>query len=285
MPGSTIYTVSIAIFASIGFILYGFDTGIASTTIAHASFLEYMNHPNNALLGLVVSIYIAGEAIGSILVILLTDRLGRLRFLQTMCVVVTIGVSIQTGAVNIGMLLAGRCLAGIGVGGLSATVPVYLSEIASPHNRGLIGGISGVGLSFGTMVSNWIGFAGGYAPYGATQWRLPLGLQIPWGICLFIGLVTFMPESPRGLLKKGKPEEAEQAFYRIRQDVHSHDVQQEFAFMKAQIAFEMAREMPTYREIWSLYRHRVLVAISVQVLTTITGVNVVQYYQSISSHL
>jgi hypothetical protein len=32
------------------------------------------------------------------------------------------------------------------------TVPIYLSEISSPEHRGLIGGISGCGIAFGTMV-------------------------------------------------------------------------------------------------------------------------------------
>ena len=36
--------------------------------------------------------------------------------------------------------------------GLVGTVPIYLSEISSPQHRGLIGGISGCGIAFGTMV-------------------------------------------------------------------------------------------------------------------------------------
>lgn len=44
------------------------------------------------------------------------DRLGRLRFMEMMCIVVTIGTVIQTAAVNIGMFLAGRVLAGYAVG-------------------------------------------------------------------------------------------------------------------------------------------------------------------------
>ena len=46
-----------------------------------------------------------------------------------MCVLVTVGTSVQTGAVNFGMFLAGRAIAGIAVGGLVGTVPIYLSEI------------------------------------------------------------------------------------------------------------------------------------------------------------
>ncbi len=60
--------------------------------------------------------YIAGEAVGALTQTAVADRMGRIRFMQMMCVVVTIGTAIQTGAVNIGMFLAGRVLAGFAVG-------------------------------------------------------------------------------------------------------------------------------------------------------------------------
>ena len=96
-----------------------------------------------------------------------------------MCIIVTIGTTVQTAAVNMGMFLAGRALAGFAVGGMVGTVPIYLSEISAPQSRGLIGGISGCGISLGTCLSNWVGMACSYAPYGVVQWRLPLAIQIP----------------------------------------------------------------------------------------------------------
>ncbi|KAL2220499.1 MFS monosaccharide transporter [Thermoascus aurantiacus ATCC 26904] len=275
------YTFGIALFAAIGTFLFGFDTGIATTTIAHKSWIEYMGNPSNGLTGAVVAVYIAGEAIGALTQTLLGDRLGRVRFMQIMCVVVTVGTVIQTASVNIGMFLAGRVLAGYAVGGLVGTVPIYLSEISSPNHRGLIGGISGCGISLGTMMSNWVGFACGYAPYGPTQWRLPLGIQIPWGVVLFLGLATFMPNSPRQLIRNGKIEQARMEFIKIRRDLHSQEVHQEFALMRAQIEYEMQREITSYREIFRLFRHRALVSIAVQTMTSLTGVNVIQYYQTI----
>ena len=143
--------------------------------------------------------------------------------------------------------------------GMVATVPIYLSEISAPQVRGLIGGISGCGISLGTMMSNWVGFACGYAPYGATQWRLPLGIQIPWGIILFIGLATFMPNSPRQLIRVGKVEDARREFMKIRRDLASHEVQEEFALMHAQIVFEQQREIKSLGEVFKLFRHRALV--------------------------
>lgn len=104
-----------------------------------------MGDPSDGLTGSVVALYIAGEALGALTQTAIGDKLGRIRFMQLMCIIVTIGVSIQTGCVNIGMFLAGRTLAGFAVGGMVSTVPIYLSEISAPHHRGLIGGISGCG--------------------------------------------------------------------------------------------------------------------------------------------
>ena len=140
-----------------------------------------------------------------------------------------------------------------------ATVPIYLSEISAPNVRGLIGGISGCGISLGTMMSNWVGFACGFAPYGAIQWRLPLGIQIPWGVILFIGLATFMPNSPRQLIRNGKVEAARLEFMKIRRDLSSNEVHEEFALMRAQIEFEMQREIKSLGEVFRLFRHRALV--------------------------
>ncbi|KAH8587417.1 MFS monosaccharide transporter [Bisporella sp. PMI_857] len=275
------YTIGVATFAAIGTFLFGFDSGIVTTTIAHQSWKDYFNHPTNAQTGAVVATYIAGECVGGVFQIVAGDKLGRLRCMELMCIIVTLGTILQTASVNFGMFLAGRILAGMAVGGLIGTVPVYLSEISAPHHRGLIGGISGCGISFGSMMSNWVGFACGYAPYGPTQWRLPLGLQIPFGIILFTGLITFMPDSPRQLVRDGQIEKARLEFIKIRKDLSLEEAHHEFAFIQTQIEYEMQREIKSYREIWRLFKHRVLVAVAVQTMTSLTGTNVISYYQTI----
>lgn len=149
-----------------------------------------------------------------------------------------------------------------------------------------------------------MGYACSYAPYGPVQWRLPLGIQIPWGVIMFFGLVTFMPNSPRQLIRSGKIEQASSEFVRIRRDLHSYEVQEEFALMRAQIEYEMEREITSYREIFRLFRHRVLVyvielglrwdvhtnwgcfrCIAVQTMTSLTGVNVIQVSNGQSSNM
>lgn len=130
------------------------------------------------------------------------------------------------------------------------------------------------------MMSNWVGFACSYAPYGPVQWRLPLSIQIPWGIILFVGLATFMPNSPRQLLRIGKVDEARAAFLKIRRDYDLHESLEEFTVMKAQIEYEMRREVTSIHEVFNLFKYRALVSIAVQTMTSLTGVNVIQYYQS-----
>ena len=76
-----------------------------------------------------------------------------------------------------------------------------------------------------------------------------------------------MPNSPRQLIRQGKVDQARIAFVQIRRDLHSHDIQEEFALMRAQIEFEADREVKTYSEIFKLYRHRALVCIAVQTMT------------------
>ena len=51
--------------------------------------------------------------------------------------------------------------------------------------------------------------------------------------------------------------------------------------MRAQIEYEMEREVKSYADIFKLFRHRALVCIAVQTMTSLTGVNVIQYYQTI----
>jgi MFS family permease len=106
---------------------------IEIVAIAHQSWIEYMHQPSKGLTGAVstvcslalmlysdcekvVSVYIAGEAVGALIQTFVGDKLGRIRFMQMMCCFVTVGTIIQTASVNIGMFLAGRALAGFAVG-------------------------------------------------------------------------------------------------------------------------------------------------------------------------
>lgn len=275
------YIAMLGAFAGLGSFLFGYDTGIITTSIAHQSFKDYMGNPNAAATGAIVATYIAGEAVGAITQSLFGDFLGRRRYMQLLCMVVTVGTIIQTSAQNYVMFLVGRILTGVAVGGLVGTVPIYNSEIAPPASRGLIGGLSGYMIGVGTFLANWVGFACGYAPTTTSfQWRFPLALQIPPGIILFFGLQFFLPESPRWLINSGRDDEARMAFTQIRGDLSGAELHKEFDDMREQIVFEKSTEVKTFAEAWSKYKKRILISVAVQSMTSLTGVNVVGYYQT-----
>lgn len=65
------------------------------------------------------------------------DFLGRRRAMQVECVVFCVGVIVQISTQSQWAQFAvGRLIAGLGVGALSAAVPMYQAETAPPQIRG-----------------------------------------------------------------------------------------------------------------------------------------------------
>jgi len=97
---------------------------------------------------------------------------------------------------------------------------------------------------------------------------------------MFFGLATFMPDSPRHLIRAGKNEAACDAFRKIHRIPGSLDNVQEFDTLVSQVQMEMDHESITYVQAFRLYRRRALVSIAVQSMTSLTGINVIQYFQT-----
>lgn len=86
---------------------------------------------------------------------------------------------------------------------------------------------------------------------------------------MFAGLATFMPHSPRQLIRAGKVDLARLEFGKIirGEGVEGADeVAREFDFVRGQIEFEMEREIASYGEIWRVFRGRVLVWVLILLL-------------------
>ena len=90
---------------------------------------------------LIVSILSAGTFFGALMAAPFADLLGRRWGLFTSCAVVfNLGVILQTAATRQPMFIAGRFFAGLGVGLISAQVPLYQSETSPKWIRGAIVG-------------------------------------------------------------------------------------------------------------------------------------------------
>lgn len=128
-PGSIWPAVSVGLFASIGGVLFGYDTASISGILTMDYWVEAMATTTDengdpfvttTQTSLVVSLLSAGTFFGALLAGPAGDYLGRRWGLIASCVVFMVGVALQTAAYALPLFIAGRVVAGLGVGLVSA---------------------------------------------------------------------------------------------------------------------------------------------------------------------
>ncbi|KAG6909494.1 hypothetical protein DXG01_017216 [Tephrocybe rancida] len=267
------YTWRCALFATVGSLLYGIDSGIISTTISHPSFTAYFAPYTSDIAGAVVSTFFGGSLWSA-------DYWGRKRTIMFASVCAIIAGATQAGSINVGMLITGRIVGGVAVGILHMTIPIYNSEIAPPSKRGLVSGLHGQFVGVGFAIANWVGYGCSFAS-GDFQWRFPLAIPL-----VLLGGIWLLPYSPRWLLEQGRDDEAIVIVKKLTQGEGKHvdDVASaEFIQMQQQIRYEKEHRMKTVKEILASKstRKRLLLAVLVQVFTQLSGVNVINYQTSL----
>lgn len=210
-----VYTcAAIASFASC---MIGYDSAFIGTTLALPSFVkefDFASYEPDALALLqsnIVSVYQAGAFFGSLFAYGTSYFLGRRKSLLVFVTVFILGAGVMlaaNGDRGLGPIIGGRVLAGIGVGGASNMVPIYISELSPPAVRGRLVGIYELGWQIGGLVGFWINYGVNTTlPANRSQWLIPFAVQlIPAGLLLFGAL--WIRESPRWLFSKGKRAEA-----------------------------------------------------------------------------
>ena len=183
----------IFILGALGGLLYGYDNGVISGALL---FIDNDIPLNSFTEGLVVSSMLIGAIIGSGASGPLADKLGRRRLVLFIAIIYIIGSITLFIAPNITILVIGRLIIGLAVGGSMATVPVYLSEMAPTELRGSLGTLNQLMITIGILSAYIVN----YAFADIEGWRWMLGLAVVPSIILLIGIV-FMPESPRWLLE------------------------------------------------------------------------------------
>ncbi|USW55133.1 Putative major facilitator, sugar transporter, major facilitator superfamily [Septoria linicola] len=202
--------------ASFASCMIGYDSAFIGTTLALPAFVSEfrfaeLSVPELALVkSNIVSIYQAGAFFGSLFAYPSAYFYGRKYSLIAFSLIFILGAGMMLGANGdrgLGLIYAGRVLAGIGVGAASMLTPIYISEISPPAVRGRIVGIYELGWQIGGLVGFWInyGLSETMAP-SHKQWIIPFAVQlIPAGLLLFGAF--WLHESPRWLFSKNRREE------------------------------------------------------------------------------
>lgn len=190
-----------------------------------------------------------------------------------------IAAFIQIFAPNLGALIAGRSIQGLGVGMLSMTVPILQCEIAPGHSRGQFISIEYICLNSGYMLSAWVGYGFFFALPSEISWKGPYIIQACLATILF--LWTFiLPETPRWLLKSGFEREALKTLADLHGtgDTEDHDIQSTFLEIAAAIKYEEALGEAGWRQLFTDYTRRTIMGITCQLFAQFNGINALLYF-------
>ncbi|KAJ5999434.1 hypothetical protein N7451_007244 [Penicillium sp. IBT 35674x] len=217
-------TSLIGLFASLGGFVYGYNQGMFAQVLTMKSFQEATQGyaaQTSIEQGMLTSVLELGAWVGTLANGYLADKLGRRLTVLVAVAVFCVGVIVQACTQNKDYVFAGRFVTGLGVGSLSMVVPLYNAELAPPEIRGSLVAVQQLAITFGIMVSFWIGYGTNYiGGTGAGQsnaaWLIPICIQILPALVLAAGMILFMPQSPRHLMNTGREEECLQTLARLR---------------------------------------------------------------------
>ena len=251
--------------ASLGGLLFGYDTGVISGALL---FIRHVFGLGPAMQGLVVALALLGATLGAAAAGSYSDRFGRRHVIIVTACLFVAGSLLCAVATSIAVLLAGRLVIGIAIGFVSMLTPLYLSEIAPTDKRGAVVSLNQICITLGILASYGVDYAFSGAPSG---WRWMLGLGMVPGLILGLGM-AFMPDSPRWLAGVGRMADAERALRRLR----GGDVAAELAALRSDSG-------DTAHAPWSAIfgpraRPALIVGVGLAVFQQVTGINTVIYF-------
>lgn len=189
----------------------GGDEGTVGSMTASKSWQnEYHVLKGSSQQSNVVSMVQIGNIPGSLLAFVLTDKLGRIRTVQILCLIWILGTAVWiTSNGSVGQTLGGRFVAGIGIGGFPVVCPTFLAEIAPRTIRGLAMTIYSASVYIGIVIGYGanLGSQNGFGTLDSLVWKVPVSINFIYAGLFFIASF-FVRESPRALAKRGEVEEA-----------------------------------------------------------------------------
>lgn len=166
---------------------------------------------NSIQIGMVSSGFTVGGLIGALAAGPISARYGRLRPMRLTTIFATLGPVAEALAPNIGIMVAGRLISGIGAGAALVVVPIYVSEIAPPRTRGFFGAFTQIMTNSGIFTTQLLG----YFLSHDSMWRFIMVIGGVFGLAQFIGLI-FAVDSPQWQADHGEPRAAKLNLRRIR---------------------------------------------------------------------
>lgn len=286
--GHSLYIFGITLVATIGGLLFGYDTAVISGAVDSLKAYFHLNTETFGEMaafyhGATVSSALIGCIIGSAISGIFASKLGRKKSLflaALLFLVASLGAAwpesffFHKGDGSLAVLLTFniyRILGGIGVGLASAICPMYIAEIAPAEIRGKLVSWNQFAIIFGMLIVYFVNFfiANGKSAdwVDATGWRLMFASNaVPAAI---FGLLLFLvPETPRYLALAGHEDKALDILSKINGSNKAKEILAEIK----ETAHEKVENVLSYG--WKV----LIIGILLSVFQQIVGINVVLYY-------
>ncbi|CRK15434.1 hypothetical protein BN1723_010663 [Verticillium longisporum] len=257
----------------------GFDAAIMNGLQAVPAWDEYFDRPRGAILGLLNAVIGLGCIVATPFISFVGDRWGRRFGIFFGAVIMLVGGVIQGASINIAMFVVSRFIIGFGLVFANMYAPMLIGELAHPKDRQVITSLYQTSWYLGAILAAWTTF-GTFTIPNDWAWRIPSCLQAA-PASIQIADVWFLPESPRFLIAKGKPEQAKVFLFKYHgnSDDKSQLADLEYREMRAVIEAEMANNTG-WRSLLKTpgNRRRILVLVLLGLFSQWSGNGLVSYY-------
>ena len=266
------YVVLVCFVATLGGLLFGYDTGVISGAIepltARFGLGDFMK-------GWASGCVLIGCAAGVLVVGPLSDRFGRksaMFLAAAMFLASAIGTALPP---DIGTFIVFRVLGGVGIGIASISTPMYIAEITPARIRGRMVAVNQIAIVGGIAMTSFINYS--IAGCGDQAWLIQSGWRWMFGTgvfpaALFAALLLVIPESPRWLIEQHRDDRALAILRRVGGGAFAEAE-------SASIRAALAGERGTWGELFSpLLRRPLFIGVALAVLQQITGINVFMYF-------
>ncbi|KAJ6044111.1 uncharacterized protein N7446_002307 [Penicillium canescens] len=284
----------IGLIGAVGFVLQGYDQAVCNGLLTLGSFIAVFpqidtvnttgsqDSHNSTIQGTTVAIYEVGCALGAGSCAFLGDRLGRRKTIFVAGCIALVGIAIQSTPFSLGQLIAGRVITGLGVGGFTATIPMYVSESSGAGARGRMVLLEGWFAIGGIVLATWLEFGLYYVSDNSVSWRFPIAFQGLFALVV-VTCILLLPESPRWLARAGRMDEAAEVLARMEdKSVDSEHVLQELEIIRQSLVMDQNNESTGSSSPFALtnngHLHRTVIAVGVNILAQMTGVNIITFY-------
>ncbi|KFY91657.1 hypothetical protein V498_05368 [Pseudogymnoascus sp. VKM F-4517 (FW-2822)] len=265
-----------------------------SGVLATQAYKRYYGNPVSSLQGAITAAMPLGSLVGALISSFIADKLSRRTAIQISCAIWVIGSIIQCVSNGVPMLVVGRAISGLCIGISSTVVPVYQSEIAPKEIRGRVVALQQWAITWGILIQYFIQYGASHVGGGPddpnqpeSAFRIPWGLQMIPGIILGLGLF-FLPRSPRWLASKDRWGEAIQVLANLHAngDIEHPKVLAEYMEIEKALRFEREEATSSTRALFAPRMiRRVILGMSIQMWSQLSGVNIMMYYIICKSQL